>query len=42
MAENNEGKFSFYIGNRNLIVRTKFENYIEQLIMDEFDVNEDE
>ena len=42
MAENNEGKFAFYMGNRYLIVRTKFENYIEQLIMDEFDVNEDE
>ena len=42
MAENNEGRFAFYMGNRYLIVRTKFENYIEQLIMDEFDVNEDE
>ena len=41
MAENNKGKFAFYMGNRYLIVRTKFENYIEQLIMDEFDVNED-
>ena len=30
------------MGNRYLIVRTKFENYIEQLIMDEFDVNGDE
>lgn len=42
MAENNEGRFAFYMGNRYLIVRTKFENYIEQLIMDEFDVNEEE
>ncbi len=42
MPENNEGRFAFYMGNRYLIVRTKFENYIEQLIMDEFDVNEDE
>ena len=42
MAENNEGRFAFYMGNRYLIVRTKCENYIEQLIMDEFDVNEDE
>ena len=33
---------SLFMGNRYLIVRTKFENYIEQLIMDEFDVNEDE
>ena len=42
LTENNEGRFAFYMGNRYLIVRTKFENYIEQLIMDEFDVNEDE
>ena len=42
MAENNEGKFAFYMGNRYLIVRSKFEAYIEQLIMNESEVIEDE
>lgn len=42
MAEINEGKFAFYMGNRYLIVRAKFEDYIEQLIMDGIEVKEDE
>ncbi len=42
MAENNEGKFAFYMGNRYLIVREKFEAYIEELIMNGSGVNEDE
>lgn len=42
MAETNEGKFAFYMGNRYLIVRAKFEDYIEQLIMVGKEVSEDE
>ena len=42
MAETNEGKFAFYMGNRYLIVRAKFEAYIEQLIMEGREVSEDE
>lgn len=42
MAENNEGKFAFYMGNRYLIVRVKFEAYIEQLIIEGREVSEDE
>lgn len=42
MAEINEGKFAFYMGNRYLIVRAKFEAYIEQLVLDGSEVNEDE
>lgn len=42
MAEDNEGNFAYYMGNRYLIVRAKFEAYIEQLIMNGKEVNEDE
>lgn len=42
IAENNKGKFAFYMGNRYLIVRAKFEAYIEQLIMDGIEVKENE
>ena len=42
MAEDNEGNFAYYMGNRYLIVRAKFEAYIEQLIMNGKEVTEDE
>lgn len=42
MAENNEGEFAFYMGNKYLIVRVKFEAYIEQLIMKGKEVKMDE
>lgn len=32
MAENNEGSFALLMGNRFLIVRHKFETYIDELI----------
>ncbi len=32
MAEDNEGKFAITMGSRYLIVREKFEEYIETLI----------
>lgn len=32
MAEDNEGSFAIYLGNHYLIVRAKFEAYIESLI----------
>ena len=40
MAESNEGKFALQMGNRYLIVRGKFEDYIEQLIEKEVAENE--
>lgn len=40
LAENNEGSFAIFMGNRYLIVRTKFENYIDSLICREEDVTE--
>ena len=42
IAEDNEGNFAYYMGNRYLIVRAKFEAYIEQLIMNGKEVTEDE
>ena len=42
MAEDNEGNFAYYMGNRYLIVRAKFEAYIEQLIMNGKEVTKDE
>lgn len=42
IAEDNEGNFAYYMGNRYLIVRAKFEAYIEQLIMNRKEVTEDE
>ena len=39
MAEDNEGKFAITMGSRYLIVREKFEEYIDSLINEE---NEDE
>lgn len=42
MAEKNEGEFAFYMGNKYLIVRVKFEAYIEQLIMKGKEVKMDE
>lgn len=42
IAESNEGNFALYMGNRYLIVRTKFEAYIEQLIMNGSEMKEDE
>ena len=39
MAEDNEGRFAITMGSRYLIVREKFEEYIDSLINEE---NEDE
>ena len=35
LAEENEGSFALYLGNHYLIVRAKFEDYIETLISKE-------
>lgn len=42
MAEDNEENFAIMMGNRYLIVRPKFEAYIEALILNGSGVEEDE
>ena len=42
MAEDNEGKFAITMGSRYLIVREKFEEYIDSLINGESEVEPDE
>ena len=42
MAEDNEGKFEITMGSRYLIVRGKFEEYIDSLINGESEVEPDE
>lgn len=32
LAEDNEGEFAIYMGNRYLVIRERFENYIVNLI----------
>ena len=42
LAEENEGSFALYLGNHYLIVRTKFEDYIETLINKEEETDHEE
>ena len=42
LAEDNEGKFAVTMGSRYLIVREKFEKYIDSLINGESEVEPDE
>ena len=42
MAEDNEGRFAITMGSRYLIVREKFEEYIDSLINGESEVEPDE
>ena len=42
MAEDNEGRFAVAMGSRYLIVRGKFEEYIDSLINGESEVEPDE
>lgn len=42
MAEDNEGKFAITMGSRYLIVREKFEEYIDSLINGESEDEPDE
>ena len=42
MAEDNEGKFAITMGSRYLIVREKFEEYIDSLINGESEEEPDE
>ena len=42
MAEDNEGKFAVAMGSRYLIVRGKFEEYIDSLIIGESEEEPDE
>ena len=42
LAEVNLGRFAIYSGNRYLIIRTKFEKYIDSLINGESEVEPDE
>ena len=37
LAEKYEGTFSLYMGNRYLIVRVKFEDYIDELLKAKFE-----
>lgn len=41
LAEDNLGRFSVYSGNRYLIIRTKFEEYMDLLAEREEENNED-
>ena len=40
MAENNDGNFALYLGNRFLICRLKFEEYLMELMKNPSDVTE--
>ena len=40
MAEDNKGAFAIMMGNRYLIVRTKFEAYIDSLVSREEEVQQ--
>lgn len=40
MAENNDGNFALYLGNRFLICRPKFEEYLMELMKNPSDVTE--
>lgn len=47
LAENNDGKFALFVGNRYLICRPKFEEYLQKLMenskrTDEMVENDDE
>ena len=42
LAEDNLGRFAIYSGNRYLIIRTKFEEYIDSLINGESEDEPDE
>ena len=42
LAEDNLGRFAIYSGNRYLIIRTKFEKYIDSLINGESEDEPDE
>lgn len=40
IAENNEGKFTFFIGNRCMIHRQRFESYLERVMDGEINPTE--